>query len=127
MISGSLSATFSGGSPLFFQFSLKLHAFAEGEASEKAWPGHILQALVEIPAERQMAKAVAMIVMIAMAMPRSGHQRACIITCPGNHKNDKDDTDGNATEWTPMGMYYHMPWKPRERQGRRDDEDDEND
>ena len=23
------------------------------------------------------------------------------------------------TKWTPMGMYYHMPWKPQERQGRR--------
>ena len=54
--------------------------------------------MVEIPAERQMAKAVAMIVMIAMAMPRSGHQRACIITCPGNHKNDKDDEDDEDDE-----------------------------
>ena len=32
-----------------------------------------------------------------MAMPRSGHQWACIITCPGHHKNDKDDEDDERT------------------------------
>ena len=33
-----------------------------------------------------------------MAMPRSGHQLACIITCPGHHKNDKDDEDDKDDE-----------------------------
>ena len=25
----------------------------------------------------------------------------------------KKNTDGNATEWTPMGMHYYMPWTPQ--------------
>ena len=33
-----------------------------------------------------------------MAMPRSGHQWACIITCPGHHKNDRDDEDEEDDE-----------------------------
>ena len=37
-------------------------------------------------------------------------------------------TDGNATEWTPMGMYYYMPWTPQKNDTNdEDDEDDEND
>ena len=33
-----------------------------------------------------------------MAMPRNGHQWACILTCPGHHKNDKDDEDDENDE-----------------------------
>ena len=33
-----------------------------------------------------------------MAMPRSGHQWACIITCPGHHKSDKDEEDDEDDE-----------------------------
>ena len=33
-----------------------------------------------------------------MAMPRSGHQWACMITCPGHHKDDKDDEDDEDDE-----------------------------
>ena len=33
-----------------------------------------------------------------MAMPRSRHQWACIITCPGNHKNGKDDENDEDDE-----------------------------
>ena len=33
-----------------------------------------------------------------MAMPRSGHQWACIITCPGHHKNDTNDEDDENDE-----------------------------
>ena len=33
-----------------------------------------------------------------MAMPRSGHQWACIITCPGHHKNNKDDEKDEKDE-----------------------------
>ena len=47
-----------------------------------------------------------------MAMPRSGHQWACIITCPGHHKNDKDDEDDEDDE---------------DHENGEDDEDDEND
>ena len=32
-----------------------------------------------------------------MAMPRSGHQWACIITCPGHQKNDTND-EGEKNE-----------------------------
>ena len=33
-----------------------------------------------------------------MAMPRSGHQWACIITCPGHHKDDTNDEDDEDDE-----------------------------
>ena len=33
-----------------------------------------------------------------MAMPRSGHQWACIITCPGHHKDDENDEDDEDDE-----------------------------
>ena len=33
-----------------------------------------------------------------MAMPRSGHQWARIITCPGHHKDDTNDEDDEDDE-----------------------------
>ena len=48
-----------------------------------------------------------------MAMPRSGHQWACIITCPGHNKDDENDEDDeddeNGEDWLlgriRIGMY----------------------